>query len=168
MKKQRTFYSGRTGSDIGFLLPRAATRGDSARSQSPMRARLRARGCGAAGRTENLRRRSPAAFPARVGPPDRGICPEFTKTGCILLTGLVKTNQYPEKQAVQAESLHGLTEIILVFFVSVVKRKDEKHRKRRSAGKPAAGHDLSGEERKTDPFSRAERTGTRLRCSRSR
>lgn len=28
--------------------------------------------------------------------------------------------------------------------------------------------DLSGEGRKTDPFSRAERTGTRLRCSRSR
>ena len=94
--------------------------------------------------------------------------PEFTKTGYISLTGLVKTNQYPEKQAVQAESLHGLTEIILVFLPFVVKRKDEKHRKRRSAGRPAAGHDLSGEGRKTDPFSRAERTGTRLRCSRSR
>lgn len=90
------------------------------------------------------------------------------KTGCISLTGLVKTNQHPEKQAVQAESLHGLTEIILVFLPFVVKRKDEKHRKRRSAGKPAAGHDLSGEGRKTDPFSRAERTGMRLRCSRSR
>ena len=117
-------------------------------------------------------REPPAAESSSVSSKGRtsrqGHMPRIHKIGCISLTGLVKTNQYPEKQAVQAESLHGLTEIILVFFVSVVKRKDEKHRKRRSAGKPAAGHDLSGEERKTDPFSRAERTGTRLRCSRSR
>ena len=117
-------------------------------------------------------REPPAAESSSVSSKGRtsrqGHMPRIHKTGCILLTGLVKTNQYSEKQAVQAESLHGLTEIILVFLSFVVKRKDEKHRKRRSTSKTAAGHDLSGEERKTDPFSRAECTGTRLRCSRSR
>ncbi len=52
----------------------------------------------------------------------------------------------------QAESLHDLTEIILVFLPFVVKRKDEKHRKNEAQANLRPGMILAAKEGKQTLF----------------